>query len=257
MVRVGAVALVFLFFVLPGCTGSSAPEDDGAGPGTDFDDLDLDATETTGVIRGVVVDDRIVPVEGAKVELRLDTGSEVKESDAEGRFGFDALDPGTYFLSVSKLNYDSVQSTVEVVAGVDDPPVQRLLITRLFDVEPYSSLFKFEGFLQCSNGIGVGTTCVNDYTRLLPPCNGGCLQDYNVSQAAGNNREYVTNMTGGWQTMVWEMVWEPTSTATSAEMALLVSYFARPDTTHYFGNARGETPLKLRMELNESAPGQN
>jgi hypothetical protein len=259
-----SLAIVVLFsFLVAGCSGASSPDEEAEQEGGGFDDLDLDATDTTCVIRGVVVDDRIVPVEGANVAVRLDTGTQTAVTDAEGRFGFDEIEPGTYFLTASKLNYEGVQSTVECLAGVDEPAVQRILLVRLFDVEPYSEVIKFEGFLACSNGYAVGTTCVNDYTRLVGclhpsacPCPGGCLRDYNVSRLGGNNREYVHNMTGGWQTMVWEMVWDPTTSTTSAAMAVLVSFHARPTASHFYGSASGQSPVKLRLEVNETGPGQ-
>src|SRR5688572_17724784 len=93
--------------LLAGCSSSSndSPSEDGP----TFDDLGLEATSSTGVIRGLVVDEAIRPVEGARVRLQGgDAPSEALTTDL-GTFGFEGLAPGTYFLSVSKPGFFDAQ----------------------------------------------------------------------------------------------------------------------------------------------------
>lgn len=100
-----------------------------------FEGIDVQATSTTGVIRGVVVDEAIRPLAGAVV--RLIGVEESQTSNAKGAFGFDGLPAGNYFLVASTPTYTSVQQAVQVVAGVDDPDVVRILLTAEQRLAPY------------------------------------------------------------------------------------------------------------------------
>src|SRR5919108_5926815 len=125
------VALAIAFFVAAaGCTGNAATASkDALVPGAGFDGLGLEATKTTGVIRGLVVDEAIAPLAGAAVTATGAgvTGLELVTGD-DGLFGFDGLDPGVYFLQASKPGYQNVQVDVEVVAGEDKPAPERLIL---------------------------------------------------------------------------------------------------------------------------------
>src|SRR5687768_3515881 len=98
--------------VLAGCSGGSDPPaaepEDAA-----FEQLALQATATTGVLRGVVVDEAIRPVSGATVTLS-GTGTGTTTTNAEGLFGFASLAPGPYFVQVEKPGFTSAQSSTEV-----------------------------------------------------------------------------------------------------------------------------------------------
>lgn len=115
-------------------------------------DDELEATATTGIIRGVVVDISIVPVEGAKIALM----GQDKEtaSNADGAFGFAGLEPGNYFLKVSKPGYKEVQQSVAVEAGIERPPLARILLDEDLASLPFTELQHFEGYLQCGAGLG-------------------------------------------------------------------------------------------------------
>jgi hypothetical protein len=239
---------------LAGCTGGGAPADQVADDGADFEDLGVDATATTGVLLGVVVDQTIRPIEGASVALTgAASGERTAVTDAEGRFAFGDLEPGTYFLRASHPQFASAQSSAEVVAGVDQPPVQRILLERLFDQEPFVEQLKFDGFLACAYAIGVSSTCINDYTRILTVCPGGCLRDYNLSQTGGNVREYVTPVGPGWQDLVFEMVWEPTASGTSEQLGIVVSYYGRIGASHSFDGDSQSSPLRLEIKVDPDA----
>ncbi|MEA3166564.1 MAG: Carboxypeptidase regulatory-like domain, partial [Thermoplasmata archaeon] len=111
----------------------------------------LDVSPTTGGIRGIVVDQAIVPVNGAKITL---SGGKNTTSDEEGLFRFTGLEPGDYFVSVAKPGYTAVQQSASVVAGVADPPIVKVLLTRLTTAQPYLDHFKLDGFYECAFSYG-------------------------------------------------------------------------------------------------------
>lgn len=249
------VAALFVLLALAGCSDAPKATDEVS---SSFDDLGIKATATTGVLLGVVVDEAIRPLAGAKVAA---TGPDAvaleKTTDSAGRFAFADLTPGTYFLAASLLNYQSAQTSAEVVAGDDEPRAVRVQLARLFDQNPFSEQFQFDGFLACSISFPVGTTCVNDYTRLVPQCNGGCLRDYELAKTAGNIREYVYTISPGWQAIISETTWERTSEVSSEQLTLSLSYYSRPSASHFYGNEVSANPLYHRIDLGKEADGQN
>jgi hypothetical protein len=131
--------------LLAGCSDPST-----AGGEDELPDLGLEATKTTGLIRGVVVDEAIRPLAGAKVTLRLADGQDLENTTgASGAFGFDGLPPGTYVLKARKLGYLEVQQSAEVVAGVDEPPAVKVLLQADAAGVPYAVTLVWEGFIQC------------------------------------------------------------------------------------------------------------
>ena len=130
------------------------------------------------------------------------------------------------------------------------PPVARILLERLSSQQPYSEPLKLEGYIQCGYDITVASSlCLNDYTHFVGPytCN-DCehiLDRRSANFAVGP----------GWQTMVFEMVWEPTTAATSQEMSLTISHFPR-SASHWYCQGSGESPVLVRMELNVTCENQ-
>lgn len=133
-----------MLVVLAGCSvpGPTGAQDDFALDG------ELVATDSTGVIRGVVVDEAVVPVVGAAVAVTA-LGLETTVDD-NGAFGFSGVEPGNHFLTVSKQGYQSQQASVAVEAGVDQPPVLRIQLLRDPATAPYVTPFQFTGFMKCS-----------------------------------------------------------------------------------------------------------
>ena len=136
--------------VLAGCTGGSgAKAKQPAGP--DYSILGLQATETTGIIRGLVVDDAIRPLGNATVSTTLPDGSNrTTTSAADGAFGFQGLAPGPYFLKVSKPGYLGAQASADVVAGVSAPAIVKILLKADPAALPYFQQFQFDAFVACS-----------------------------------------------------------------------------------------------------------
>lgn len=141
MVRgVAWVALLVAAGALAGCSGEPP-----TGPTSG-----LLATDTTGVILGVVVDEAIRPVANVTVTARGPDGvNQTATTDLAGLFGFAGLAPGTWFLLAEKVAYESAQTSSEVVAGVDDPPVAKLQMTFVPGAVPFSTSVKLEAFVQC------------------------------------------------------------------------------------------------------------
>jgi hypothetical protein len=134
-----------LMVILAGCADSAAPE-----PVDTFSDdfeENLVATSTTGVIRGVIVDNAILPVLGVTVKI-LALAKETMTNDA-GAFGFSNLDPGTYFLEISKPGYNTTQSSATVVAGEAKPPIVKIQITPNPTTQPYVESTTLAGHLAC------------------------------------------------------------------------------------------------------------
>ena len=115
-----------------------------------FEELDLKATSDRGIIRGVVVDAAIRPLAGVEVSLPLASGPRVVTTTASGVFGFDDLEPGTYFLTASKTGYTAIQQSAEVVAGVTEPRSVRILLDRIPGTDPFFSVRVWDGFVLCT-----------------------------------------------------------------------------------------------------------
>jgi Carboxypeptidase regulatory-like domain len=143
-----ALALALPAVALAGCSDAKAPAD--PAQDVDFDDLDLQATSTTGIIRGVVVDSAVRPIADALLELRGADQPATTRSNADGAFGFDALPPGDYFITANKSGYVQSQQSAVVVAGVAEPPIVKILLESDPSTVPYVQTYVFDGFIDCS-----------------------------------------------------------------------------------------------------------
>lgn len=137
-VRSLTVLALLLVVTLAGCSDAD-PE-----PAPALDDLA--STPTTGLIRGVVLDETITPVADATVSLR---GGNETVTDLDGRFGFGSLEPGTYFLAVQKPGHESVETSTTVVVGVDQPAVVKVTLPRLPETIPYILPIQVSGLINC------------------------------------------------------------------------------------------------------------
>lgn len=142
--KVMLIVLVLAVTTLAGCAdnGKKTVEPDEK----EFKDFELEATDDTGVVRGVVVDAAVVPVEGVTVAL----GDQSMETNDQGAFGFAGVEPGTHFLTASKLGFETVQQSVDVQAGVDRPPVVKIVLTPSPSTLPFTQSVQFNGHIACS-----------------------------------------------------------------------------------------------------------
>ncbi len=198
------VTVLLSLTALAGCAEDAA-EPEATDDGFVYEE-ELQATADTGIIRGVVVDSSITPIAGVTVTI---ISSEAQAfSNENGAFGFDDLDPGTYFLTAEKAGFDPVQMAAEVVAGVDDPPVLKILLERDLDYNPFASTQLYAGFYQC------GTSIV-----VVCAAPGILLGFFGVDDPIGIDTSTPTIPVGLDPTYVQaEMVWETTQTL-SPELA--------------------------------------
>ena len=247
--------LLLLASLLAGCSGGSPAE---AEPATDFSDLGGQVTATTGLLRGVVVDERIIPVVGADVGLSGGKSAN-QTTDDQGRFLFSGLEPGTYFVQVRSKLHTAQQTSAEVIAGEAEPKVVRVLVERLFKQDPYVVQVVREGFFQCSQagaGLYASSNCVYDpYKWAL----GSPSPTQPVDNVTTQQREWHSDVGAGWQSLVFEMEWAPTSQGTSANMGIIVSTY-KPERagTHHFARLIGPSPLRGQIDVgveHETASG--
>lgn len=142
--RLALACTVLAAILFAGCSG----EPNGAGVAEPS--YTVAPTATTGIIRGLVVDEAIRPVAGARVTLLDGSVTRNTQSADDGGFGFEDLVPGTYFLTVARPGFLSMQTSSDVVAGEAEPPIVRVLLARDVQAVPSFQIFPWEGFIQCS-----------------------------------------------------------------------------------------------------------
>lgn len=141
------LSIVLVGVLLAGCASKAPPAQ-----AEDEFDIELAPTATTGVIRGVVVDEGIRPIANAVIVLK-GTVPVNTTSNTNGAFGFSGLEPGTYFMEVSKLGFFSVQSSADVVAGQAEPPIVKILLKTDVASIPFWQAQEYEGYIQCTTSV--------------------------------------------------------------------------------------------------------
>ncbi|MEA3136452.1 MAG: hypothetical protein QOJ26_34 [Thermoplasmata archaeon] len=186
-----AAALAFaLGASLAGCAADSGDAIVPVGPGQ-------------AMLRGVVVTAAIVPIPNATVAV--EPGGLEAKTDAAGAFSVGPLDAGAYGLAVHAQGYATQRVAVQVAEG-DERLVNVVMDAVTTDV-PYSELYHYEAFIECSYAQNVGGVIGGDFS-----CFGvtdlvlGVKVDNDV-----NNFPLHVNA-GGFKGLLFEMVWEPQST---------------------------------------------
>lgn len=227
MVRLAWTAVLLL--LVAGCATPAEPVVE------EIPDLGLQATSTTGVIRGVVVDEAIRPIANVTITLTGTATRNTTSNDA-GFFGFDGLQPGTYFLSASKPGHAGTQSSVSVVANDPEPPVVKLQLLIDATTRPYAELSKWEGYLEC--GLSVIALC-------------GAAEGI-----SNDNFNAVVTISAPPQLVQSEAVWQ-TTTAASDELWLWHSSASKPEggfngTRNSYAWRQGPSPLLMTSNATES-----
>ncbi len=244
------VAALLVAMLAAGCADEPAARSNEEEP--DFPEIEVG--ENTGGIRGIVIDQTVRPIAGATVALAgpgLST-----ESDEGGLFQFSKVPPGPHFLRVEHPLHQTAQTSVDVVAGATNPQPVKLMMVRLFEQDPYISTFKYDGFFECSQAgllvVYSSSNCVTDYTGAIPGSTGYAQPLDNITN---QEREWHADVADGWASLVFEMVWEPSSSGTSTHMGLVVSTFKpERDGSHWFANVRSGSPLWLQINATEQHP---
>ncbi len=244
------IVAVLAFATLAGCA-------DPAPTGTDepdgFKDVKVEVDEQHGVILGVVVDQAIVPIADVKVSTDVGGKTIEKTTDAQGRFVFDRVPEGTYFLTSEKLGYEASQISATVVAGVKDPAVLKIQMAATFSGTPYMVPFQFTGFIACSysysGGVGINAPCITDYTSIGYP--GGAAPI--LREIQGDSRDWLTEVNPGWKSHVTEMVWEASAQGTSDRLGVTISFEGRT-ASHWYSSDGGPSPLLSRLDQGTTHP---
>ncbi|MEA3136518.1 MAG: Carboxypeptidase regulatory-like domain [Thermoplasmata archaeon] len=236
------VAAVLCLALLSGCSGSPAADaGDDADPASQ---LDLQATETTGVIRGVVVDDAIRPIANATVTARGAGPERTASTSGDGAFGFEGLEPGTWFVSAEKLAHKGGQASVEVDAGVDDPPLVKLLLVFVPGAAPFVTEAKVEAFVQCIIPGANVCAIVNLYPCILAGLCDPTMED--TSFDVLHDEIVPLQRTPDW--LQTEIVWESTQAATPGLGIQYSNYdAAAPGRGETSSVVRGHSPLLYSM----------
>lgn len=250
---------MFAALLLAGCSGSTGGPGGAGGEAegavtADFSEVEVRVDADTGAIRGVVVDASITPVPEASVTLA--TGGRNATTDEAGRFVFGGVKPGTHFLHVRKAGFHPTQVSVEVAAGLAEPPITKVRLDPLFSQKPFTQQVEHKGFFTCSQagaGLYSSSNCVTDYCPVvMDPTECNALPTKALDNVTSQEREWHSDVGPGWQTMVFEMSWEPSSQGTSARLGMVVStYKPERDPTHSFANVAMASPLRIQLDVGE------
>ncbi len=248
--------LLLAAFLLSGCAG-----DPGVKTLSGVDAVpEVEATSTTGGIRGVIVDDRITPIAGAFVEV-VGAGKNMT-TGPDGLFVFSGLEPGSYTVKATHVLYAGAQSTADVVAGESEPRAVKIQLLRTVFASPYIDVLSYEGFVVCSVnlvvvlseecGEGVGVPCE------VPVV--GCTRQ---GGQGNNNVQFDFTVGAGARSIVVEKVWEPTSEAGKALYSpISTEWSCLPSCGgNQLASMDGESPLyalidNATIDSNEIVPDQ-
>ena len=185
------VALALVSLALAGCADEAPAEPETTELGIDEG---LEATDTTGIIRGAVVDNAILPIAGVTVAVQ---GMELETiTDEAGEFGFDGLPAGTYFLEFTKLGFNTTQASATVEAGVDRPDAIVIRMIPNPTTAPFYESEQLRGYLAC--GAPVFATSV------------GCTTWGPISDATDSDGIFPREWSRLPQHVQGELVWENT-----------------------------------------------
>lgn len=238
------VLLLLAVMTLSGCTGG------GADKPTPTGDPD------TGSLHGVVVDAAVAPVAGALVTI---SGGMNTTTNEKGEFRFDGLQPGAYVISATRLGYKGAQSSAEVVAGVTDPPLVKVLLERIASAQPYLDFFKLEGFYSCTFALFFITdSCEFGYRTAWDAANQTGAQPPTPRSVQNFRNTQFIDVPEDTFTIVQEGYW----TDTESVPKLWIMIDETPidnecDCSTSYGNRIGEYPLLNRLEKFDTAGNLN
>ncbi len=236
-VRTILLALCMLLVGLAGCAESApAPEEDDTFDGLVDEDNQRD---DLGVIRGVVVDNAIVPIADALVTL-LGDKEQTATTTQNGAFAFQNLEPGFTEIVVDKKGYAAARLQVNVVAGEKQPAVVQVQLTPDPSELPFIQPLVFNGYLDCS---------FSSPAYRIAACGvanpGGLMRDNFMTtyEGLGPAPDFIQS----------EMVWESTQPAGDAMMFTLEADVS--DGGEIGDDAQGVSPLVIKadaLQINES-----
>ena len=234
-----ATLLAVSALLVAGCTVEPKPESEAES--LDFASIDLEASDTTGILRGVVVDEAIRPLAGALIALQ---GSDPRNQTTrdDGLFGFDGLEPGTYFFTVTRLGYRTIQQSADVVAGEQQPKAVKVVLVADPAAAPFVEAQVYEGYIECT-------------TSVLVLCGApGLLTGQQLTNDRFTWDQYFTNNATHIQA---EMVWESTQAVSPElyfEMEVLHGDCERAEgsqVSSFLNGTRGPSPIYATVNQTE------
>lgn len=213
-------ALMVLSAILGGCVGSESAN------GTEGKDVTQvgELSEDKGGVRGLVMTDELAPIKGAQVGIAA--LALVASTDESGSFSIAGLPPGRHVLSAIALGYNSGSVSVEVTAGVYTEGIQFLLgslavrgphhTTELYvNVMEGQMLKATPTCMYPMPGQATVKTCVGvgGCSDSAPE---GCDSEAGYGHCGddGPDGDHACDFTPDWQTIIGEVAWVPTSSAT-------------------------------------------
>ena len=234
MLRPVALLALLLTALVAGCADPPSGGDGSEPEPEAFQDVEV--TETTGAIRGVVVSEAIVPIPGVVVQL-VDGANQT--TDEEGAFVFNGLAPGDYFVSASKAGYISQQQAATVVAG-EEPPITKILLpVDPGALSPFFQEYVFDGYIQCSlTGVAVSFAACSAINIFAPVTD----DRFGVTYELASKPSWIQT----------EMIWDSTQAA-GGEMTVQYSWDCGDENGGFLCDygVGGKSPLILRA--NETA----
>ncbi len=134
--RVWPVWLVILA-TLAGCSSPDAATSE----------VTQEALPEIGKLRGLVVDEAITPIDGARVvfmNIELETVTGI-----DGLFGVDNLPVGPYRLRITKADHDAVEVVTHVAKGDGEPSPEQFMLTRTPGSAPFAVPATHTGWIGC------------------------------------------------------------------------------------------------------------
>jgi hypothetical protein len=209
-------------------------------------------TATTGVLRGIVVDEAVRPLAGVNVTANGQGGTWNATSAGDGTFAIGGLQPGTYLVSAGRRYYSAAQVAVDVHAGVAEPAPVKLQLTFEARSVPYASVYKLDGFHEC--GFNIVRVCSNiNIATWIVLCSdtGGQVCLGNVTEDHSLMLQHIDGVPRFLQS---EMTWTPTLD-TGKAMTLLIGGANITELDSGFAPAynvtEGESPLMVRISNHE------
>lgn len=230
--RTVVLVLMLATVSMAGCADSA----DNAVDGTN-DDI-----AAPGVLRGVVVDDAIQPIEGATVVVA--PGGAQNTTNAGGEFEFPDLEPGTYTLTVSRKGYLDETVVAPVTEGPN--PIVKVILPVDSDALAYVNAYVFQGFVECAAFPFNWCAQVNIASLIL--CEGYGLCVGNITTDRSLAFQWLDGVPDFLQT---EMVWEA-SNSLGENFLFVVGGGTREELAGGFVSAlnttRGPSPLMMQLD---------
>lgn len=257
--------LMVLSTILGGCVGSESAS--GAETSNDVTQVG-ELSEDKGGVRGMVMTDELSPIAGAQVGIAA--LALVASTDANGAFSIAGLAPGRHVVSAIALGYQSASLNVEVTAGAYTEGVQFVLGSLAVrgphhTTELYVNVM--EGYMLKATptcmypmpGQSTVKTCVGGggCASLVADAPEGCDSEAGYGHCGddGPDGDHACDFTPEWQTIIGEVSWVPTSSATGRGFIweILTPNVTRGNGINHAGSVDQSDPHDF-MHLDSNSP---